>query len=401
MTRPISPRPRNAIPLVAAVLLFLQAALLSPPAALAQSPRSGRGNPEILQGIDLIYNNRLMEAEALFSEMTAKDPDKPASYFYLAMVSWSRLTNGFWGRDTVGEYKARIERAVKVGRSRVERHSKDSYDYFYLGGALGFQGRFELMQQDYVSSFFLAKEAVEMLETCQRMDPGNRDVLLGLGTFDYYTDRLSGILKFLTNWFIRKGSREDGLRKLEAAAEEAVYSATEAKSLLLHIYLFLEKKDALALALARALSEKYADNDRYRYLAGVCCIRMGLESEYRAILRDFVARGSQKSAYPSAMWWQRRTLYLEATYDLFAGRYGDARKKLGAILSLPDMERDPGMIAWPRIKLGMSYDLEGKRNEAEAYYNQVLDMENGSGAQFLEKRLLNGPPEKNDPFIGY
>jgi len=62
---------------------------------------------------------------------------------------------------------------------------------------------------------------------------------------------------------------------------------------------------------------------------------------------------------------------------------------------------DPEMIAWPLIKIGMSYDLEKNREEAVKYYNQVLDMENGSGAQFLAKKLLHSPLKTGDPFIGY
>ena len=59
------------------------------------------------------------------------------------------------------------------------------------------------------------------------------------------------------------------------------------------------------------------------------------------------------------------------------------------------------MIAWPLLKIGMSHDLEGNRERAIEYYRRVLDMENGAGAQFLAKKLLEDPLKKNDPFIGY
>ncbi|MBW1787707.1 MAG: hypothetical protein JRK53_13970 [Deltaproteobacteria bacterium] len=383
------------------VFLSVILSLATPDIVRAESGGLIRGNPRIIKGIDLIYNNRLMEAEKLFSKMTVDYPEDPGGYFYLAMVTWSRLANGFWGPETVAEFKNRIDRAVRAARRRVERKSPKSFDYFYLGGALGFKARFELMQEEYLSSFFLAREAVGLLESCTRKDPENKDVLLGLGTFDYYTDQLSGILKFLTYWFIRKGSKEDGLRKLEIAADKAVYSASEAKSLLLHIYLFVEKNDARALSLAGELAEEFGDNTRYLYLEGVCCIRMGLESRYRDILKEFINKGSRENSHPSAMWWSRRSLYLEASYELFKGNPGSARKKLHAVLGRPDMENDPAMLAWPRIKLGISYDLEGRRAEAEKYYNRIIKMENASGAQFLAKRLLKNNLKKDDPFIGY
>ena len=59
------------------------------------------------------------------------------------------------------------------------------------------------------------------------------------------------------------------------------------------------------------------------------------------------------------------------------------------------------MIAWPLLKIGMSYDLENKRKMALDYYNNILEMKNGAGAQFLAEKYIDEPPERGDPFLGY
>jgi hypothetical protein len=74
---------------------------------------------------------------------------------------------------------------------------------------------------------------------------------------------------------------------------------------------------------------------------------------------------------------------------------------LDAILSDQDPLNDPEMIAWPLLKKGMSFDLEGERQIALQYYDQVLAMENGAGAQFLAQKFSHSPPQKDDPFLGY
>ena len=178
-------------------------------------------NEQILRGIDLIYEREFDDAEDLFRKVIAKSQDKPAGYFYLAMVSWSRLASGFWSPVNVKEFKKRIDRAIEVAEARVDKDGADSYDFFYLGGALGFKGRFELMKGNWASSFFLARDAIAALKICSEMDPDNKDVLLGLGTFDYYTARLSGILKFLTYFLVHEGDIEKGLKKLTVASKEA------------------------------------------------------------------------------------------------------------------------------------------------------------------------------------
>jgi tetratricopeptide (TPR) repeat protein len=358
-------------------------------------------NKDILMGIDLLYNEQFNDAETLFRKLIVESPDKPVGYFYLAMVTWSRLASGFWSPETVKEYKERLDRAIDVARSRIENNSSDPYDFFYLGGALGFKGRFELMKENWLSSFFLARNSIDAFRTCLKMDPNNKDVLLGFGTFDYYTAHLSGLLKFLTYLLVHKGSEEEGLRKLHLAAKEATYSATEAKSMLLHIYLFLEDDFLKALKLADDLTNKYRQSMRYSVLLGVCYIRLGMDSEYHGTVNLLRQKSLQAGTLNEACPWEKRALYLETVYDLYHGQYRDARTKLEIILKGKDLLNDPEMIAWPVLKIGMSYDLEGNRDEAKKYYHRVLDMENGAGAQFLAKKLLEDPPKKNDPFIGY
>ena len=358
-------------------------------------------NQRILDGIHLIYDRRFTDAEALFKEMTTNAPQDPSGYFYLAMISWSRLAAGFWTPDTVEEFKMRIDRVIEVAQARVDHKGADSYDFFYLGGALGFKGRFELMKGNMFSSFLLASDAIEALKTCREMAPDNKDVLLGIGTFDYYTARLSGVLKFLTYFLLHRGDIKEGLRKLNEAALHATYSSTEAKSVLLYIELFSEQDFPKALALATELSNRYTHNPRYKTLEGVCFIRMDNDRQYRETLSDLLTKSREAPSPETAAIWQKRALYLESTNDLYHGRYTEARSTLEEILKNPDPVHDPAMIAWPLVKIGMSYDLAGNRDRALGYYNQVFKMKNGAGAQFVADKLLKDPIAPQDPFIGY
>ncbi len=363
--------------------------------------REGHANVLIVKGIDLIYNEEFDKAEILFQKVITDFPEKPEGYFYSAMVTWSRLAAGFWSPDTVREYKERIERTIQVAKKRIKKKVANSYDYLYLGGALGFMGRFELMKGKWLSSYFLARDAINALKICYKMDPDNKDVLLGLGTFDYYTARFSGLLKFLTYLFVHHGNREEGLRKISVAAREAVYSSTEAKSMLIHIYLFVEEDYQRALSLTGELAAKYDRSPRYKFLQGVCYLRLGKVGHYKKCVLLLREKGLLAPLVGEAGMWAKRAIYLESVHDLFSGNYGGARSKLEVILKGADPENDPAMIAWPLLKIGMSYHLEGDRETAIKYYRQIIGMENGAGAQFLAKKYLDGPPRKDDPFIGF
>lgn len=357
-------------------------------------------NQRIVKGIHLIYNRRFNDAENLFRKIILDSPQHPSGHFYLAMITWSRLVAGFWTEKTVEEYKRRIDRVIEVAQARVDGGGAGSYDFFYLGGALGFKGRFELMKGNWFSSFLLASDAIKALKTCREMAPDNKDVLLGIGTFDYYTARLSGVLKFLTYFLLHRGDRKKGIKKLYDAAAHAAYSSTEAKSVLLHIQLFLEKNFPKALLLASELSSRYDENPRFKTLEGVCFIQMGRNRDYQRIMEALLEKSREASPATAGIW-KRRALYLASTNDLINGCYEKARFTLEKILADQDPLNDPAMIAWPLIKIGMSYDLAGKRDRAVTYYNRVFKMKNGAGAQFLAEKLLDGRMKPKDPFIGY
>jgi len=394
-------------PKITFLMIFLLFICLSWQTAGAQhnqsSPlsREEKVNRNIIRGIALLYDWKFDESESVFLNEIEKRTDDPMGYFYLAMVTWSKLASGFWTPEMVEQYGERIDKTISVAKQRIEKGEADSFTYLYLGGALGFKGRFELMRRKYFSSFLLALDAIEALKTSLKMDPDNKDVLFGLGIFDYYTARLSGVLRFLSFLLIHKGNKEEGLRKLHIAADEAIYSTIEAKSLLLHIYLFLEPGYSKALPLAEELANRFKEAPRNQYLQGLAYVRLGMHSEYREALAYFNRRAQKEASPMNASLWSKQGLYLEASYYLFHHRYDMARSKLQIILSQKNPEKDPFMIAWPLLKIGMSYDIEKKRKMALDYYNSILKMENGAGAQFLAEKYIDEPAESGDPFLGF
>jgi len=233
------------------------------------------------------------------------------------------------------------------------------------------------------------------------MDPGNKDVLLGLGCYDYYTAKLSGVLKWLTYLFLRTESKEEGLQKLHRAAEEATYSAIESKSMLIHIYMYMEEEYLKALPLVLDLGSRFKKSPRYKFFEGIIYSRLGRDEERIKVTEFMRQRSAQETSVAKASWWARQALYLEASHCLFHEQYSQARLKLDAILADQDPLTDPEMIAWPLLKKGVSFDLEGERETALDYYSQVLSMENGAGAQFLAEKFSKFPPESGDPFLGY
>ncbi|MBN1851036.1 MAG: hypothetical protein JW932_20920 [Deltaproteobacteria bacterium] len=174
----------------------------------------------------------------------------------------------------------------------------------------------------------------------------------------------------------------------------------EAKSHLIHIYLFIESDIKKALPLAAELADRFQNNPRYRFLEGVCDIRLNREIEYKDLLKYILKKTDTDKTFMSSIW-KARALHLEAATFLFNGRFHDARRKLNEILLLANPSSDPTMAVWPLLKIGMSYDIEGDRTKAMDCYHHIIHLKNGAGAQFLAKKYLQNPPDSDDPFLGY
>lgn len=395
--------PRFILPLIL-FAVGLAGGLMAETSAKNKIPYQQEGqipDRNILKGVEFLYNWEFDKAELIFQKYIKNNPDEPLGYFYQAMVTWSRLASGFWSPETVAEYEKRVDQTVSIAKMKIERGKADSFTYFYMGGAIGFKGRLHLMEHKWFKSFNLAVNSIASLKKCQELDPENKDVLLGLGIYDYYTARLSGVLKFLTYLFIRKGDAEEGIRKLNLAANEAVYASVEAKSVLLHIYLFMESDYEKALPLALELAERFNNNPRQSYFLGLVYLKLDRKDDYLSVLQRIREREEQNKGSGNSLIWRHRALYLESYDDLIMKRYDQAREKLEIILKEADKTVDPSMAAFPLLRIGMSYDLEGKRSMAVDYYNQIMMMYNGAGAQFLAERYIDEPPQIDDPFLGY
>ena len=163
----------------------------------------------------------------------------------------------------------------------------------------------------------------------------------------------------------------------------------------------MEDDHRKALPLAREMAEKFDRNPRYKFLEGVTYVMLNMDPEYRQVVEYLRNKGESFDSKSHSFIWINQAHYLEACYDLFHFSYNEARIKLTRVLEQSDPLSDPAMVAWPLLKIGMSYDLEGKRERALEYYSRIRNMENGSGAQFLAEKFMEDPVTSGDNFIAY
>ncbi len=346
------------------------------------------------QGIFHIYNLQFDSAEAYFGELIRRYPEHPAGYFMDAMVSWWRILTNRRSRQYDEEFLQKIERVLQVCQPILEHNPYDIVGLFFKGGALGYRGRFYAMRERWIRAANDGREAFNILLQVQRLAPGNHDVLLGTGIYNYYAVKLPEMYPILRPLllFLPPGDKELGILQLRASARNARYAATEARVVLLQILYDFEQNAAEALPVAEELHRDYPRNPYFHRYLGRCYVRLGdlqrMEETWREILRRCIEKWSGYDELTA-----REALYYVGLALMQRGQYEEA---LQYFYKCDEMSRvldeDPsGFMVKTNLNIGKIYDLQGKRDLALMQYRKVLSWRDVQNSHAEARRYIEKP----------
>jgi tetratricopeptide (TPR) repeat protein len=350
-------------------------------------------HPYIVEGIEEVFGGRFSRALDICDRMIELDPQSPVGHFYRGATYWWMFLIDPENEDVGREVEKNLERAIDLGKKRLDVDADDAEAVFYLGGAYGFRARYRILKTEWWGATWDGKRAKEMLDRMAVLEPDWIDTNLGLGMYNYYVDVLPAyfqVLRFVA--FIPAGDRKEGLRQLRLAMDEGLYTRPEAEFFLLDIMKDHEKDYRTALELARDLRQRYPENPFFPLMEALIYVNHLGRWRDAIELLDNLLDGLDKSPFLFADNVRvRAQYYLGKTY-FFRGDYERARVVFETLLA----GNPPGpewVIAWTHLRIGQIHDLAGRRAAAEAEYRKVLDMKTDGTLRDAAKRWLREPFE--------
>ena len=157
------------------------------------------------------------------------------------------------------------ETALELGRQLRLNPKSAAVGALYTGLAHGARSRLYLLRDQSLKSASEGKlMRTDLLEAIDQDSQLAPDAYMGLGTYNYYADVLSPILKLFRFFLmIPGGDRELGLEQLRTASERSVLLSEEARYELGHIYGVRESNHSEALSLYKDLAARYPNNPLY------------------------------------------------------------------------------------------------------------------------------------------
>lgn len=352
------------------------------------------GDSLVRQGIDFIYNVEFDSAEHRFELVRQMYPEHPSSYFMAAMVDWWRIFLDKRHTSHDAPLLEKLDRVEEVCDSLLEAEPRNVTALFFKGGALGYRGRYHVLRKNYFDAATTGRDALEVLTESQKIAPGNHDIMLGTGIYNYFAEVIPDKHPYLKPalLFLPKGDKKLGLLQLRAAANQAQYASVEAKVVLIQAYYSWEDEPAKAYPYARDLAAEFPRNPAFKQAFARCLVRLGpldsMEAVWREILLSYIAKetGYDEFAARESLYYIGVSRMLRNDFDL-ALRY---LYKCDEASRLVDSE-PTGFMAKTNLKIGQMYDVQGKRELALKQYQKVLDWDNFDTTHELAERYIETP----------
>ena len=367
---------------------FVLTALIASGAALAASERSEALRRE---GYQAVYSLDYDRADDLFRQAIAADPNDAAAYRGAAAATWQRVLF-LRGTLLVDDYNGHVrsakaapmppppaelaavfhrnsERAVALAEKAVGLRYNEAGPHFDLGSALAlavwFGSSVEAKTWDPGRK---ARRAFYESQLASKLDPTRKDVGLVLGTYRYMLSRMPKTVQLLASIIGFKGSRAEGLRLLEAAAESPSDLQEEAQFRLVLIYT-REERHADAAAVIRDMERTHPGNRLLLLEEASALLRNRQAAEAEARLDEGIARLKQETR-PLMMGEEGRWHYKRGMARLLTGKLDEAEADLTLALGASDVRE--WVLARIRIEFGKLADLRGNRAKAEEEYRAAL-----------------------------
>lgn len=187
---------------------------------------------------------------------------------------------------------ATVEEALEAIEPLLEDPDRAATGFLYSGIVRGMRGRLYSFRRQVRQSASEGKRMrSDLLEAVDQDAALAPDAYLGLGSYNYYADVLSPLLKFFRFFLgIPGGDRREGLEQLRTASEQAALLAPEAQFELARILGVREGRHTEAMERFRTLSELYPGNALYALSAAYQAEQAGhKEASVQLVRRAIVA----------------------------------------------------------------------------------------------------------------
>lgn len=345
-------------------------------------------------GAGYIYNVEFDKARSQFKEVIKRYPDHPAGYFLDAMIEWWKILLYRDTKEFDNMFLDKIEKVIEVSDVILDENEYDIKGLFFKGGGLGFRARYWALRESWIRAASDGHEAFNILMDCWKIAPGNHDIMLGTGIYNFFADAIPEKYPYLKPLltFLPPGDKIIGIKQLQACSRRALYSGVEAEVVLMQVYYTFEKDYRKAMEMAEYLHEKYPRNPYFQRYLGRTYVINGYADEWekiwRNILNNYIAkeRGYDVMSAREALYYIGMALIRKNDLNM-ALKYFQKCDEASQVLD----DKPSGFQVQANLYIGNIYDKTGKRELAKKQYMKVLNWDDYNNSHKQAEKYMKTP----------
>lgn len=262
------------------------------------------------RGLDLMMDGDLNGAIAVFQEIQKSAPQSPVGYLLESDAVWWKIyyatanlvdPDVFAATDLPStphdaHFGDLLGITISKSGARIRANQEVARSYLYQGMAYALRARLEGLRDRDLPTARAGKKMRTLLLKALALDPSLTDAYLGVGIYNYFVDTLSAVVKILRFFIgLPGGSRIEGLKQMQLAAEQGDLTRAEAKFYLAKDFSRQsERQFDRSLQLFRELAQEYPHNPLWPMLIASLQCRMGRDQECDAGYREVYSKTAEK-----------------------------------------------------------------------------------------------------------
>jgi tetratricopeptide (TPR) repeat protein len=334
-----------------------------------------------------MYSYDLREADESFDELVRRFPDHPIGYMHKAEVVWWHALRDNKNEKLETAFEQYTDRAINKGHSLLKKNPNDFYALLYVAAAYANRTRYNVyVNKSYYRAMRAGIKGYDFVRPAQALRPNYVDCLIGTGAYNYFAGSIPTLMKIFSWMFTQGGDKEKGIQQLELAAQKGEYGQIAAKMVLLGVY-YNEKRFDDYQRLTSGLIEQFPTNPVFVMWLADFHIRQRRLDEGNQKLTLLLDRGKTAARSKLSL---TQIHYEKGRVLLEKHSAEEAAASLTRVIDGDLPGGDPLLIK-ARLLRGCAWDLKGKREQAIADYQAVLQLRDVDDCQRKARGFLKEP----------
>lgn len=348
---------------------------------------------QILKGLEACYNFNWDQADQTFQNLIERYPDDPRGYhFESSIYLWYYL--GGKEKDDLDEFEKYSDLALSKGEALVDQNEKNEMALYILGANYSYRAIAFGKAGNFLDAAWATKKAESFLSKVIELNPQRTDAYLGLGLYNFAVAQIPPAFKWALNLVGISGDKDVGVKYIENAAENGIYSKVEAKYYLAQIEMdFLTDYESSA-AILKKLVRKYPQNILFSYSYAVLLIKERRLTDANSLLNKVIKANNKQFNQITSL-----SYFLKGDINFRNNKLDSAKTYY---LNFLDNAEDNDYTGIASYRLAICYESTSDREDAVKYFEKAqtgnMDLDDDNYAkrkgEIYAKRTLS-PSELN------